>query len=108
MMAAYEWLVASVAWWWPRFADHLWQTTLFALASWLLLLVGKVRPDCVTTFGCSRRQSSSSPLPSLFFFAQQAGLDSLRFFHEAHRRRRTAYSLMGQLTRLSAYFSTMK
>ncbi|MGI8837964.1 MAG: TonB family protein [Pyrinomonadaceae bacterium] len=30
-MAAYEWLTEFSTWWWPRFADHLWQTTLFAL-----------------------------------------------------------------------------
>ncbi|MGI8837513.1 MAG: M56 family metallopeptidase [Pyrinomonadaceae bacterium] len=26
-----EWLTEFSTWWWPRFADHLWQTTLFAL-----------------------------------------------------------------------------
>ncbi|HEV2829190.1 MAG TPA: M56 family metallopeptidase [Pyrinomonadaceae bacterium] len=31
MTGAYQWLAAASAWWWPRFADHLWQTTIFAL-----------------------------------------------------------------------------
>ena len=30
-MILYRWLTEFSGWWWPRFADHLWQTTLFAL-----------------------------------------------------------------------------
>lgn len=31
MTSLYQWVAEASAWWWPRFADHLWQTTLFAL-----------------------------------------------------------------------------
>lgn len=31
MIPTHAWFAAEAAWWWPRIADHLWQTTLFAL-----------------------------------------------------------------------------
>ena len=45
MTAIYEWLAAASAWWWPRFADHLWQTTVFALVILIASFVLGVRPE---------------------------------------------------------------
>jgi len=76
MTAAQQWLTELSVWWWPRFADHLWQTTLFA---------GVVFVGClVLRRGAARRRYSFWLVASLKFLIptflfvfvfQQAGIE---------------------------------
>ena len=78
MTAAYEWLGAASSWWWPRFADHLWQTTLVALVILGALLVLRRGPAQWRHTFCLLA-SAKFLIPAAFFvlLAQQAGIESL-------------------------------
>jgi beta-lactamase regulating signal transducer with metallopeptidase domain len=80
MTGLYLRLAEVSAWWWPRFADHLWQTTLFAL----VILIASF----VLRRGRARQRHSLCLLASAKFIvpatlfivlAQQTGIDSLLF-----------------------------
>ena len=85
MSAVYEWLATASAWWWPRFADHLWQTTLFALlmlAATLALRRGPARWRHTLCLVASVK--FLVPIAFLAFLAQQSGLESLFAFFSCH------------------------
>ncbi len=52
MTAAYEWIAEASAWWWPRFGDHLWQTTLFAIVVLIASFVLRRDRACVRHAFC--------------------------------------------------------
>ena len=103
MMAAYEWLVEASLWWWPRFADHLWQTTLFALAVLVASFAVRQGPARLRhNFWLLASAKFIIPAALFVFFAQQAGLDSLRFFHEAQPTPQNAFLVNGVTQPVSA------
>src|SRR5882757_8702536 len=78
MTAAYQWLTEISAWWWPRFADHLWQSTLFALVILAAAFVLKRGPARWRhTFCLIAAAKFIVPAALLVLLAQQAGLGSL-------------------------------
>jgi hypothetical protein len=96
MRAAYEWLAQASVWWWPRFADHLWQTTVFALV--ILAAVSVLR------HGSAHRRhtfyllaSAKFIVPTALFvsLANQAGIDPLRLFHEVQQTGQNTMLLYG-------------
>jgi beta-lactamase regulating signal transducer with metallopeptidase domain len=81
MTAVYEWLTAASVWWWPRFADHLWQTTVFALVILVAAFVLKRGPaHWRHTFCLVASAKFILPAALFVFLAQQSGLQSLSFF----------------------------
>jgi len=78
MTAVYEWLTAASVWWWPRFADHLWQTTAFALIILLAAFALKRGPASWRHAFCLIA-SAKFILPAAIFalLAQQSGISSL-------------------------------
>jgi beta-lactamase regulating signal transducer with metallopeptidase domain len=82
MMSAYQWLAAASVWWWPRLADHLWQTTIFGLvvlaaSSLLSNESARMRHG----FWLLASVKFIVPAALLVGFAQQAGFDSFHFLH---------------------------
>jgi len=75
--------VAASLWWWPRFADHLWQTTLFALVLVASFAVRQGPARLRHNFWLLASAKFIIPAASLCLLCPTAGLDSLRFFHEA-------------------------
>src|SRR5918999_438305 len=74
----HEWLASQSAWWWPRIADHLWQTTLFALlvfAATLTLRRGPARVRHVLWMLASLKLLVPAAL--LVFLAEEAGINFL-------------------------------
>ena len=103
MMAAYEWFVEASVWWWPRFADHLWQTTLFALAVLVASFAVRQGPARLRhNFWLLASAKFIIPAALFVFFAQQAGLDSLRFFREAQPAPQNALLVNGVTQPVSA------
>jgi TonB family protein len=103
MMAAYEWLVEVSLWWWPRFADHLWQTTLFGLT--VLVASFAIRQGSARlrhNFWLLASAKFIIPAALLVFFAQQAGIDSLPFFHGDQQRQQNALLVNGVTQPVSA------
>jgi TonB family protein len=80
MTAVYEWVVRASVWWWPRFADHLWQTTLFALLILAAAFVIRRGAAHLRHTLCLLASAKFIIPAALFFFlVQQTGLDSLLF-----------------------------
>jgi TonB family protein len=80
MTGAFQWWAAASTWWWPRFADHLWQTTVFALIILGAALVLKRGPARWRHTLCLVASVKFIVPAALFFFlAQQTGLQ-LAFF----------------------------
>src|SRR4029453_10765451 len=81
MTAVYEWLAAASAWWWPRFADHLWQTTIFALVILLASFALRKGPAHWRHYFCLVA-SAKFILPAALFvyLAQQTGAQPFSFF----------------------------
>lgn len=80
MIAIYEWLAKASAWWWPRFADHLWQTTLFALILLAAVFVLRRGPARWRHTFCLLASAKFIIPAALFvFLAQQTGIDSSSF-----------------------------
>jgi TonB family protein len=78
MTTAYEWLAAASSWWWPRFADHLWQTTLFTLLILGASLAVKRGPAIWRHTLCLIVSLKFIlPVALFVFLAQQTGLPSL-------------------------------
>jgi TonB family protein len=94
MTAVYQWLAAASSWWWPRFADHLWQTTLFALAILTASFVLRRGPAWWRHTFCLLASAKFLVPAALFvFLAQQAGVQSL--LHAFHQTDQNALLLAG-------------
>lgn len=80
MNAGYEWLAKASAWWWPRFADHLWQTTLFALIILAAVFALRRGPARWRHAFCLLA-SAKFIIPAALFvlLAQQTGVDPSSF-----------------------------
>lgn len=84
MMAAHEWLAGEAARWWPRFADHLWQATLFALVVLAASFALRRGPARVRhSFWVLASAKFVVPASLFVFLADQAGIASLRLFNAA-------------------------
>jgi TonB family protein len=94
--AAYQWLAEVSSWWWPRFADHLWQTTLFALVILAAVFVLRRSPARLRhTFCLLASAKFIIPAAVLVFLAQQSGIDSLSLFREVQHGELNATLLYG-------------
>lgn len=81
MTNVYAWLAEASTWFWPRLADHLWQTTVFAifvLAASLALRRGPARLR--HTLWLLAAVKFAVPAALVLVLAQQAGLDSWSSF----------------------------
>jgi TonB family protein len=95
MRTAYDWLAQASVWWWPRFADHLWQTTLFALVILAAAFALRRGPANLRhTFCLLASAKFIIPAGVLVFLAQQTGIDA-PFFHAAQQAQQTATLLYG-------------
>jgi TonB family protein len=107
MRAAYEWLAEVSSWWWPRFADHLWQTTLFALVILAAVFVLRRSPARLRhTFCLIASAKFIIPAAALVFLAQQSGIDSLSFFRGAQNAELKASLLYGITEPVATFSST--
>ena len=103
MMAAYEWLVEASLWWWPGFADHLWQTTLFAMAVLVASFALRQGPARLRhNFWLLASAKFIIPAALFVFFAQQAGVDSLPFLHGTQQMQQNALLVNGVTQPVSA------
>src|SRR5687768_7884206 len=83
MTAAYEWLAGVSLWWWPRFADHLWQTTLFGLAVLVASFALRRGPARLRhNFWLLASAKFIVPAALFVLFIPQTGIDSLSFLRE--------------------------
>ena len=96
MRAAYEWFAEVSSWWWPRFADHLWQTTLFALVILAAVFVLRRSPARLRhTFCLLASAKFIIPAAVLVFLTQQTGIDSLSFLRGSQNAELKATILYG-------------
>ncbi len=96
MRAAYEWVAQVSVWWWPRFADHLWQTTLFVLVILAVVFVLRRSPARIRhSFYILAGAKFIIPATLFVFLAYQAGIDSLTLFHEDQPTKQNAILLYG-------------
>jgi TonB family protein len=96
MRAAYEWFAQVSVWWWPRFADHLWQTTLFVLVILAVVFVLRRSPARIRQFFYILAGAKFIIPATLFvFLAYQAGIDSLTLFHDHQQTQQNALLLYG-------------
>jgi len=96
MTAIYEWLAAASAWWWPRFADHLWQTTVFALVILIASFVLRRGPaQWRHTFCLLASAKFLIPAALFVFLAQQTGIQSFPFLREFQQTDQTSVLLYG-------------
>lgn len=92
MTTASEWLAEASLWWWPKFADHLWQTTLFALVILVASFALRRGPARLRhNFWLLASAKFIIPAALLVFSAQQAGIDSLPFFRSASDTEQNAF-----------------
>lgn len=105
--AFYEWVARASAWWWPRFADHLWQTTLFAFVILAAAFVLKRGPARWRHAFCLIA-AAKFLVPAVFFvlLAQQIGLDSLSFFRANQETPETALLVYGITEPAAAFAAT--
>jgi TonB family protein len=95
-MTAYEWLAQASVWWWPRFADHLWQTTLFALVILGAAFVLRRGPAHLRHTCCLLASAKFLiPAAAFVFLAQQTGIDSPSFLRAAQQAEQKATILYG-------------
>jgi TonB family protein len=95
-MRAYEWFAQVSAWWWPRFADHLWQTTLFVLVILAVVFVLRRSPARIRhSFYMLAGAKFIIPAALFVFLAYQAGIDSLTLFHDDQQTQQNALLLYG-------------
>ncbi|HVQ36141.1 MAG TPA: M56 family metallopeptidase [Pyrinomonadaceae bacterium] len=81
MTSFYEWLAEASLWWWPRFADHLWQTTLFVLVVVVAAFTLRQGPARLRHhFWLLASAKFIVPAVLFVFMAQQTGIDSLEIF----------------------------
>ncbi|MGH9871632.1 MAG: M56 family metallopeptidase, partial [Pyrinomonadaceae bacterium] len=96
MRAVYEWLGAASVWWWPRFADHLWQTTVFALVILVAAFVLRRGPARWRHTFCLVASAKFILPAALFVFpAQQTGVQSLSFLRWFQQTEQNALLLSG-------------
>ena len=96
MTAAYKWLAEVSAWWWPRFADHLWQTTLFALVLLAAAFVLKRGPARRRHALCLVAAAKFLVPAALFvLLPQQFGLDARSVFRAPQPAEQHALLLQG-------------
>jgi TonB family protein len=95
MTVAYEWLAAASAWWWPRFADHLWQTTIFALIVLVAAMVIR-RGSARWRHAFCLLASTKFIIPAAFFIflVQETGIQSLPIFRLIQPGEQNALSLV--------------
>ncbi|MDQ2937470.1 MAG: M56 family metallopeptidase, partial [Acidobacteriota bacterium] len=96
MTIAHEWFAEASQWWWPRLADHLWQTTVFALVVFgacFLLRRGPARLR--HTFWLLASAKFLIPVGLFVFFAQQAGINSSLFSHATQQTEQNAVVVLG-------------
>jgi TonB family protein len=81
MTALYEWLAAASVWWWPRFADHLWQSTVFALVILIASFAIRRGPALWRHAFCLIASAKFLVPATVFaFLTQRAGIQGLSFF----------------------------
>lgn len=96
MTAFYEWLSEASLWWWPRFADHLWQTTLFVLVVSVAAFTLRRGPARVRhNFWLLASAKFIVPAVLFVFLAQQAGIDSLPIFRSTPEAEQNALLVTG-------------
>ncbi|HKP48259.1 MAG TPA: M56 family metallopeptidase, partial [Pyrinomonadaceae bacterium] len=75
-MTALQWLTKLSAWWWPLFADHLWQTTLFVLVVFAGCIALRQAPARLRhLFLLSATLKFLVPVLAFVVLAQQAGIE---------------------------------
>jgi TonB family protein len=95
MTGAYQWLAGASAWWWPRFADHLWQTTIFALIVLLAAMVLRRGPARWRHAFCLLASTKFIIPAALFIFlAQESGIQSFPIFRLIQPADQNALSLV--------------
>lgn len=78
MTGLYQWIAEASGWWWPRFADHLWQTTLFALIILAATFVLRRGPaHWRHTFCLLASVKFLAPAALLVLLAEQTGVGSI-------------------------------
>ena len=96
MTAAYEWIATASVWWWPRFADHLWQTTVFALLILIASFVLRRGPaHWRHTFCLVASAKFLLPAGLFVFLAQYTGVPSLSLFRSFQQTSDNALVLSG-------------
>jgi TonB family protein len=96
MTSAYELLAKASVWWWPQFADHLWQATIFALVLLAAVFVLRRGPARWRhTFCLLASAKFIVPVALFALLAQQTGINSLSFFHLARQSESNALLLYG-------------
>lgn len=107
MTAVYEWLVAASVWWWPRFADHLWQASVFALVILTASFVLRSGPaHWRHTFCLVASAKFLLPVALFVFLAQQTGVQSLSFFRSLQQTDENALVLSGITGPAATFAST--
>jgi beta-lactamase regulating signal transducer with metallopeptidase domain len=92
----YQSLAEASAWWWPRFADHLWQTTLFALVILAAVFILRRGPARWRHAFCLIAAAKFIVPAALFvLLAQQLDLGSLSFFRAAQQTEQNSLLLHG-------------
>jgi TonB family protein len=96
MTSAYELLTKASVWWWPRFADHLWQATLFALVLLAAVFVLRRGPARWRHTFCLLASAKFIVPAALFaFLAQLSGINSLSLFQLAQQSESNALLFYG-------------
>jgi TonB family protein len=105
MTALYQWIAEASAWWWPRFADHLWQTTLFALIVLAATFVLRRGPaHWRHTFCLLASVKFLAPAALFVLLAEQTGIASiLRAFLKTDQN---SFGLSGMTEPVAALAST--
>jgi TonB family protein len=110
MTGAYQWLATTSAWWWPRFADHLWQTTIFALIVLVAATVLRRGPARWRHAFCLLASTKFIIPAALFvFLAQESGIRSFPILRLIQPAEQNALSLVTEpaVTFASAYEVTV-
>lgn len=96
MTSAYELLAKASVWWWPRFADHLWQATLFALVLLAAVFVLRRGPARWRHTFCLLASAKFIVPAALFaLLAQLTGINSLSLFRLAQQSESNALLFYG-------------
>jgi beta-lactamase regulating signal transducer with metallopeptidase domain len=103
MTVVYEWLTEASLWWWPRFADHLWQTTLFAVVVAVAAFALRGGPARLRhNFWLLASAKFIVPAVLFVFVVQLVGIDSLPFFRDAPAEEQNASLVTGVTEPVSA------
>ncbi len=106
MTAFYEWLADASLWWWPQFADHLWQTTLFVLVVVVAASALRRNPARLRyNFWLLASAKFIVPAVLFVFLAQQVGIDSLPFFRSVPQTEQNLLLVNGVTEPVSAISS---